>query len=366
MSKPVAWSRPPLSGKGGGHLKLDRNVMAIVEIWSRNKRLDAKNRLIARQIQHYNVQIEEDQKASDWFFGGKTLENLAPPQQPTASGSPLSDAIAIETSIGSGNRRDKLDPHRRNRRIPGSASGGANKYNRPSYGPSSMINPFNTWMYQSAVLKAPSGSGSFKTTTRLPISRTRASGTSPVPLPLQPSSVFKYKFRWHVKALKRRLAPGPVPVSPGRGIPPSPLIRDETLNCEKTGVTETNCLTAGSEPHPTFEYSIYEDEDSQETFNQTWEGCPQGYQGADCTTPICLEGCHPDHGYCELPGECACKLGWTGMLCATCMTLPGCNHGSCSKPMECNCEPGWSGFLCHSRKYSFFRFLGFSVILIVY
>ncbi|KAI1303560.1 Delta-like protein 1 [Halotydeus destructor] len=74
--------------------------------------------------------------------------------------------------------------------------------------------------------------------------------------------------------------------------------------------------------------------------------CPEGYEGAECKEPICSSGCDGNHGYCETPGECKCRFGWTGEYCSLCIPMPGCVHGSCIKPFECRCEEGWSGMFC--------------------
>jgi hypothetical protein len=42
--------------------------------------------------------------------------------------------------------------------------------------------------------------------------------------------------------------------------------------------------------------------------------CQEGFRGSDCKEAVCASGCHPTHGYCEKPGECKCKFGWTGLL----------------------------------------------------
>ncbi|CAO2626220.1 Delta-like protein 3 [Lemmus lemmus] len=90
----------------------------------------------------------------------------------------------------------------------------------------------------------------------------------------------------------------------------------------------------------------------------------------------CREGCSPEHGYCEEPGECHCLEGWTGPLCtvpvstSSCLNsrvpgpastgclLPGpgpcdgnpcANGGSCSETsgsFECTCPRGFYGLRC--------------------
>ena len=42
------------------------------------------------------------------------------------------------------------------------------------------------------------------------------------------------------------------------------------------------------------------------------EICPEGWTGEDCEQPVCRSGCHETHGFCQKPGECRCKFGWTG------------------------------------------------------
>jgi hypothetical protein len=44
---------------------------------------------------------------------------------------------------------------------------------------------------------------------------------------------------------------------------------------------------------------------------------PTGWTGTACNTPTCKDGCDPNGGYCNVPGECLCSLGYTGPLCAT-------------------------------------------------
>ncbi len=42
-----------------------------------------------------------------------------------------------------------------------------------------------------------------------------------------------------------------------------------------------------------------------------------GWTGSSCNTAICRSDCDPVGGYCNQPGECLCKLGYTGPTCAT-------------------------------------------------
>ncbi|ROT78064.1 hypothetical protein C7M84_003247 [Penaeus vannamei] len=78
--------------------------------------------------------------------------------------------------------------------------------------------------------------------------------------------------------------------------------------------------------------------------------CVDGWEGEDCDVPICREGCDPVHGYCTQPGECRCSLGWRGENCSECTPLPGCQHGFCnSTSFECLCEEGWDGLFCSQQ-----------------
>lgn len=63
---------------------------------------------------------------------------------------------------------------------------------------------------------------------------------------------------------------------------------------------------------------------------------------------ICAANCDRERGTCRRPGECRCRLGWTGPNCTQCHPYPGCSkeHGSCIRPWECRCEQGWGGMLC--------------------
>ncbi|KAA0197740.1 hypothetical protein HAZT_HAZT006783 [Hyalella azteca] len=77
--------------------------------------------------------------------------------------------------------------------------------------------------------------------------------------------------------------------------------------------------------------------------------CKPGWTGNLCQTPVCAEGCHPEHGTCSKPGECRCEVGWYGPQCSTCHPYPGCKNGHCSRPWECICDSGWTGMTCDKR-----------------
>lgn len=66
---------------------------------------------------------------------------------------------------------------------------------------------------------------------------------------------------------------------------------------------------------------------------------------------ICRSDCHATRGYCDMPGDCKCRIGWAGRTCKECQVLPGCVHGYCEKPLECKCYPGYTGILCQTRKH---------------
>lgn len=42
-----------------------------------------------------------------------------------------------------------------------------------------------------------------------------------------------------------------------------------------------------------------------------------------CILAICRDDCHPTRGYCDMPTECRCRLGWSGATCKECQVLPG-------------------------------------------
>ncbi|GFQ71749.1 protein serrate [Trichonephila clavata] len=75
--------------------------------------------------------------------------------------------------------------------------------------------------------------------------------------------------------------------------------------------------------------------------------CLEGWQGPNCETAVCKLGCHPEHGFCTVPGECQCRPGWKSELCDQCMPYPGCKHGYCNgSPWQCICDINWGGILC--------------------
>lgn len=167
LRKSLSWKLTQAFGNSTGNNNgskfstINRNAVSIVEIWSKNPKIEAKNRLIVRQINHYNVYIEPDSISSEWFYGGK---------------------VASKLPTGSDKRRKEI--HTR---------------------------------------------------------------TTPVNSVVSSNSRFQYKYRWHIKSIAKS--------------------RDGA-----TAEEEINQLNIGS------------------------DGCPQGYKGSDCSSPVCLDKCHTEHG----------------------------------------------------------------------
>ncbi|KAK2716495.1 hypothetical protein QYM36_006848, partial [Artemia franciscana] len=77
------------------------------------------------------------------------------------------------------------------------------------------------------------------------------------------------------------------------------------------------------------------------------KACLEGWEGPNCNTAICKEGCHPTNGRCDSQGQCSCRPGWEGELCDQCIVYPGCKHGSCNGvAWNCICHTNWGGLLC--------------------
>lgn len=75
--------------------------------------------------------------------------------------------------------------------------------------------------------------------------------------------------------------------------------------------------------------------------------CPEGWEGVDCTKPVCTSTCGPNTVCVAPPNVCACKPGFSGPDC----TIPLCqqhcyNNGTCSAPDTCKCPPGWFDSNC--------------------
>lgn len=291
MRKPIVWNaapppKPTTSGKAPGHL--DRNVMCIVEIWSKNPRIDAKNRLIARQIQHNNVYMDIDATHSDWFYGGKTLES------PASIGNPF-DTSKL-SSLG-GNSVPIDSPNRRNDKLHSklsatkqiSPAGSMPQYPKP--------HPFSTWMSPASLYGyVPIKTQQFpKSAIHVGPNLTKPKTMMQPSSNMSPSysapslSVFKYKFRWHVKTINRKSL---ISRDGGSSLPNENTISGLTA---AAAVAATSAVSGVSLPAPVFGY--HDEDDDLSALNLTAEGCSQGYQGADCSVPVCLAGCDQDHGY---------------------------------------------------------------------
>jgi hypothetical protein len=76
--------------------------------------------------------------------------------------------------------------------------------------------------------------------------------------------------------------------------------------------------------------------------------CSPGWEGDDCTLPICTPGLCGERELCVGPNECACIPGYNG----TCsldepICVQDCHHGGrCSAPDTCECLPGWFDSNC--------------------
>ncbi len=40
-----------------------------------------------------------------------------------------------------------------------------------------------------------------------------------------------------------------------------------------------------------------------------------GWEGEDCNTAVCKDGCNPRGGSCFVPNTCVCAVGFSGELC---------------------------------------------------
>ena len=75
--------------------------------------------------------------------------------------------------------------------------------------------------------------------------------------------------------------------------------------------------------------------------------CDSGWDGYDCTTPICSQGCV--NGECTGPDDCMCCANWQGGACDDPICLGGSDcQGSCVNPGECICDGGRTGILCEN------------------
>jgi len=72
--------------------------------------------------------------------------------------------------------------------------------------------------------------------------------------------------------------------------------------------------------------------------------CNAGWDGNNCTTPVCSSGC--DHGNCTAPNNCSCDSGWNGKACDEPICSNCGDHGTCVSPNNCSCDSGWNGTNC--------------------
>lgn len=307
MRKPILWnagqSSVPaktnaLNGNGKAQGSLDRNVMCIVEIWSKNPRVDAKNRLIARQIQHNNVFMDTDATHSDWFYGGKTLEL---PSSLSGSFDSAKSSMAASSSLkDSPNRRnDKLHSKLSAAKQISALSGSKQPQSAYSH---SKPHPFSTWISPASIyayvpsMKTQSVFPTYSNPTKPKLvhqhqqqkqqhqqqQQSQAANTMSFTSTASTQSVFKYKFRWHVKAINRKSL-----ISRDRG---------SSLPSENISGLEAAAGAGALSVAVAVPFGYHDEEDDLAALNLTVEGCPQGYQGADCSVPVCLTGCDQDHG----------------------------------------------------------------------
>ncbi|GIY45552.1 delta-like protein 1 [Caerostris extrusa] len=62
--------------------------------------------------------------------------------------------------------------------------------------------------------------------------------------------------------------------------------------------------------------------------------CHRGWKGEYCTIAVCLPGCHEDHGFCDQPNECKCRLDGKVLIATSASGILGAsmalamNHGN--------------------------------------
>ena len=65
---------------------------------------------------------------------------------------------------------------------------------------------------------------------------------------------------------------------------------------------------------------------------------------------VCRTGCNALGGYCNNPGKCLCRAGYSGTNCNTVQCLSGC--ATCNTPTSClTCRTGWNGPTCTVPTY---------------
>lgn len=76
--------------------------------------------------------------------------------------------------------------------------------------------------------------------------------------------------------------------------------------------------------------------------------CIPGYTYSDggCNLPQCVQTCH-NGGVCSAPDTCSCATGWMDANCTTPVCNQTCgNGGNCTAPNTCSCPRDWTGDDC--------------------
>ena len=74
--------------------------------------------------------------------------------------------------------------------------------------------------------------------------------------------------------------------------------------------------------------------------------CKPGYSGLSCDKALCVQECG-NGGACEAPDTCGCTLGWIDSNCTTPVCTQTCgNRGNCTSPDTCSCPYDWTGPDC--------------------
>ena len=72
--------------------------------------------------------------------------------------------------------------------------------------------------------------------------------------------------------------------------------------------------------------------------------CISGWEGVNCTTPSCPDGCV--NGSCNAPFVCTCNEGWLLDDCSVAVCQNTCMNGMCEIPNVCTCNVGWEDDNC--------------------
>ena len=86
----------------------------------------------------------------------------------------------------------------------------------------------------------------------------------------------------------------------------------------------------------------------------------------DCGTAQCAEDCHPEGGYCNVPGECLCNTHWNGTNCDQFLCHPNCSTvgGTCENAGGCDCLPEYTGGYCETGELQRFPLRFFHMLLL--